>query len=129
MNPYLKYLGPEDKLHRSILDYIRLSYPKSVVAHPPNEGRRTRFERFKAKYLGISSGLPDILLFTPNVHGYNGLALEVKIKPNKMTTAQLEWHERLFQCRWQCACVYDLDGAMEVIDAYFDKSVVGSNSN
>lgn len=126
---YFNFLTKEDRLHHSILEFIKLSYPKAVVAHPPNEGRRTPFERFKAKYLGISSGLPDILIFTPNVHGYNGLALEVKIKPNRMTASQLKWHEQLFKCHWQCACVYDLDIAMEIIDTYFSKTIVGSNSN
>jgi len=128
MNPFEKYLSKEDLLHKSVLDFVRYKYPHAIIAHPPNEGKRTPFERFKTKWLGISSGLPDLMIFSPS-HSYFGLAIEIKVKPNKMTDSQLKWHENLFNCRWQCACVYNIDEAMDVINEYFNPATKKYGNN
>lgn len=118
MNPFEKYLGPEDRLHKAILDYIRFQYPKAVVAHVPNEGRRSPFERFKSSWLGVNSGVPDLLIFTPGKK-YAGLAIEVKAGRNKPSPNQEKWMERLWVCGWMAVWVNDFDKAKAQIDLYF----------
>lgn len=117
-NPFEKYLSSEDHTHRAILNYIKLQYPKAVVAHPANEGKRTPFEQFKIKWLGISAGLPDILIFTPGWE-YPGLAIEVKSKTGRVSGDQAEWILKLIICGWHARVVRDFDTAKVIIDDYF----------
>jgi hypothetical protein len=119
MNPFEKYLGPEDHTHRAILNYIGMQYKKAVVAHPANEGKRTKFEQFKIKWLGMKSGLQDILIFNP-IKGFTGLAIEVKVKGNKPTPNQLQWQAWLRECGWKAEVVYGFDEAKKIIDEYFN---------
>ena len=49
-NPYQKYLGKEDILQSSVMNYLKLNYPNVFAIHVPNEGKRSPFERYKFKY-------------------------------------------------------------------------------
>ena len=118
LNPYMHYLGPEDHLQRAVLNYLTMQYPNSLVAHPANEGKRSPFERFKLKYLGVSSGIPDILIFTPS-NKYSGLAIELKAGYNKPTKNQTEWLENLKLCNWYAVWPNDFDNCKIIIDQYF----------
>lgn len=119
-NPYLKYLGKEDKLQRAVLDYFKLQYPNAIIAHPANEGRRTKFEQFKLKYLGVKSGLPDILCFTPSGE-YNGLAIELKVGYNKPTQNQKTWLRLLDNCKWKAEWTNNFEDTKALIDTYFSQ--------
>ena len=61
-NPYEKYLGGEDKLQRAIINYLQMQYPNAIFTHPMNEGKRTKFEQYKMKYLGAKPN--TCLLYT-----------------------------------------------------------------
>lgn len=117
-NTFEKFLGIEDRTHKAILDYLKLQYPKAIVAHPANEGKRTPFEQFKIKWLGISPGLPDILVFTPS-NGYHGLVIEVKAKGKVPTREQKQWLYDLQLCGWQSTWVDNLDDGITCINEYF----------
>lgn len=120
MNPFDKYLGPEDKIHRAIMEFIRYQYPQAVVAHPPNGvgNRYSKLAAYKTKILGVSRGIPDILVFSPGLK-YAGLAIEVKAGKNKMTPEQVKWQNDLKACGWATGCVYSLDEAMALLRAHF----------
>jgi hypothetical protein len=117
-NPYDKWLGKEDVLQHKIIKYLEFNYPKSIWTHVGNEGRRTKFERFKIKYLGVKAGVPDVLIFTPNKK-YNGLAIELKIGYNKPTDTQKKWLSDLKKCNWFCCVQKDFDSAVNLINQYF----------
>lgn len=117
-NNFDKYFGNEDKLQHAVMQYVKAQYPKALIAHVPNEGRRTPFERYKVKYLGISKGIPDVLIFNPNKH-YNGLAVELKFGNNKMTKHQKEWLNRLNLLNWKTDCCYTFHETKDLIDNYF----------
>ena len=78
-NPYQKYLTKEHKLQHAVITYLKFNYPGKLFTHVPNEGKRSRWEQFLIKYLGVSPGVPDLMIFDPN-DKYNGLAIEFKIK-------------------------------------------------
>ena len=59
-NPFDKYLTKEDHLHLQVVEYLRWQYPNVLFGHWPNEGKRSPFERYKAKKLGMVKGWPDI---------------------------------------------------------------------
>jgi len=117
-NNYEKYLSKEDKLQNAVMTYFLTQYPTAYVIHPPNEGRRSPFERFKFKYLGGKSGIPDVLCFAPNAN-YSGLAIELKVGYNKPTENQKKALEALKMANWYADWVKSFDSAKELIDKYF----------
>jgi hypothetical protein len=121
-NNFEKFLGKEDKLQNAVMSYISLQHPKVLTIHVPNEGRRTPFERFKFKYLGGKSGIPDVLCFE-NRGGFSGLAIELKVGYNKPTESQLECLKMLEDGNWSAHWCSSFDKAKEVIDNYFDKRI------
>lgn len=121
-NNFERFLGKEDKLQNAVMSYINLQHPKVLTIHVPNEGRRTPFERFKFKYLGGKSGIPDILCFE-NRGGFSGLAIELKVGYNKPTESQLECLKMLENGNWSAHWCNSFDKAKEIIDNYFDKRI------
>ena len=117
-----KYLGNEDKLQHQVMNFIELQYPDALCAHVPNEGRRTPFERFKFKYLGGKSGIPDVLIFDCN-DTFNGLAIELKAGNNKATKNQLIWLDRLNAKGWATYCLNDFEKVVDVIKKYFGNEI------
>jgi len=114
----LRKCGPEAMLNASLVEYIKLQYPKALLIHVPNEGKRSYAERALAQALGMLSGVPDLLIFDPKGE-YNGLAIELKIKPNKTTKNQDIVLIKLKQRGWLSVVVYDLDEGIEIINQYF----------
>lgn len=108
-NPFLKYIGPEDILQHELIIWLQYQYPKLRYHHSPNEGKRSKFEQFKFKYLGSDSGFPDLIF--PELK----LVIELKIKPNKPTTSQLEWLWHFKNIGWRAEVCYTFEESMEVI--------------
>jgi len=118
-NPYLKYLGKEDILQHSVMEYMKNKYPDVYCIHVPNEGKRTPFMQFKFKYLGGKSGIPDILIFQQNKKGKCGLAIELKVGYNKPTKNQFEALENLKKGNWECHWLNDYEKTIQIINEYF----------
>jgi hypothetical protein len=119
-NPYHKYTSKEDHLQHQVMTYFAYQYPEALVFHPMNEGKRTRFERFKFKFLGGMAGVSDIICFTPNAFK-GGLAIELKVGSNKPTALQKVFLERLEKCNWEVHWCNTYEKAIEIIDNYFKK--------
>ena len=122
-NPFDKHLTKEDRLQVAICDYLDLQYPKTLYTHPHNEGKRTKFEQYKAKKLRMTPGIPDLLIFHTKPISLKqplrvGLALELKIKPNKPTENQNKCLQALNEQNWECHVVYDFESAKKIIDDY-----------
>lgn len=86
-----------------------------------NEGKRSNFEQFLAKYLGMRPGIPDLLIFEPRQgeeRFYTGLALEVKVHGNKPTPNQVEFIEDLRRKGWMVHVVHSLEEAVMVTREY-----------
>ncbi len=117
LNPFDKYLTNEDKMQNSVMNYTKLKYPKVLAAHIPNEGKRTPFERYKLKYLGAVSGMPDIMIFHQNSN-FSGLAIELKVGYNKPTENQKSCLKRLKKANWRAEWSNNLDDVLLLIDNY-----------
>lgn len=126
-NPFDRFLTPEDHLHSQVVTYLRYQYPKVFWMHVPNEGKRSKFEQYKAKKLGITAGVPDLLIFNrgfrnrpslSNVPDSSGLAIELKVKPNKVTANQEACMIKLQNVGWTCKVAYSFDEAKKTIDEY-----------
>lgn len=105
----------EDTLQKQVAKLLDLN--GFLWCHVANE-RKTSFQagrRLKDK--GVKSGVPDCLIF--NQKGiYNGLALELKIKPNKPTENQKKWMLELSILGWMCKVAYTFEEAEEIINNY-----------
>lgn len=122
-NPYLHFLGKEDHLQIQVLTYLSMQYPKVLWLHPPNEGKRSPFERYKAKKMGLTSGWPDIMIFKPKagINSFNaGLAIELKIKPNKLSDFQVRCLELLEEAGWVTEVCFDFEEAKRAIKNYME---------
>lgn len=120
-NPYEKYLSKEDRLQNAVMRYMAAQYPDILCIHVPNEGRRSPFERFKFKYLGGVSGVPDVLIFHQNANKC-GLAIELKVGYNKPTENQKNVLERLKNANWAACWVNTLDDAVKTINEYINEA-------
>jgi len=107
----------EDNLQKQVARYLDLN--KVLWCHVANE-RKTSIQagrRLKAK--GVKSGVPDCLIFKANKN-FTGLALELKVKPNKPTENQKKWLLELSLQGWECKVAYDFDEAINIIDKYLE---------
>lgn len=118
-NPFEKYLSKEDKLQRAVMNYIQLKHPKVFAIHVPNEGKRSPFERYKFKYLGGVSGVPDILIFHTNKNK-SGLAIELKVGYNKPTDNQKKCLKTLQNANWDAIWSNSFDEVINIIDKYIE---------
>ncbi|KKN59947.1 hypothetical protein LCGC14_0536970 [marine sediment metagenome] len=116
-NPFDKFLSKEQILHIQVCTYLELQYPKVFFIHPHNEGKRTPYERYLADKMRIRRGAPDILIFAKRGN-VSGLAIELKIKPNKSTQAQNDCLDKLSINGWWTKICWDFDGAKAIIDNY-----------
>ncbi len=116
---------PEDDLQRAVCQY--LDARKLLWCHVPNERSNER-ERMKLAGLGVKPGVPDVMIFSqPYAPGdakdwdKAGLAIELKIKPNKTTPAQDKWLADLEAEGWRTATCYDIDEVIAIVnDCYGD---------
>jgi hypothetical protein len=109
-NPFLKFMGPEDHLQHQVITWMKFQYPKIKYHHSPNEGKRSKFEQFKYVFLGSDSGFLDLLF--PSL----SLVIELKVKPNGPTKAQLEWLGFFKSIQWRAEVCYSFESSKKVIE-------------
>ena len=119
---FQKYLSKEDQLQNAVMTYIKVQHPHVLAIHVPNEGKRSSFERFKFKYLGGLSGVPDILIFNSN-QKYHGLAIELKVGYNKPTANQKQFLQDLTDLGWCAVWINSFDKAQDLIDNYLNNEL------
>lgn len=110
----------EDSLQIEVAEYLRSQYPKAMFCHCPNGGNRTAIEGARLKRMGVLNGMPDIMVFEQKHTSsfYRSLAIELKIKPNRLTPAQQDCLKQLEQRSWKIAVCWSFEEAKQVIDDY-----------
>lgn len=119
---FKKFLGKEQLLHKSICDYLDCKYPNVFYFHPHNESKRSPYERFLIKVMRLRPGIPDLLIPLPK-KGKNGMAVEFKIKPNKLTKNQLKIINILNSYNWNVIICYSFEEAKIHIDKYLEEKL------
>lgn len=126
-----EYLTPEDKAHKSLIEYLYRQYPKVMYIHCPNEGRRSKFESFKFKALGGRAGVSDFLIFDSSLSNkYKGLAIELKRSGFNLKNKKGEWLDEHVEKQayflieiqtkgWYGEFAIGFDEAKALIDRYF----------
>ena len=83
---------PEQATQHAVLDHLRWrSAPDLFAFHVPNGGYRSPVEAMVLKGLGVTPGVPDIII----VHAGKIFCLELKAEHGRVTPAQLDCHERM----------------------------------
>ena len=116
-HPYWKHIKGEDRLHAFCVAWLIDALPEALWMHPVNEGKRTPYEQFKVKVLGITSGMPDIMIFEPK-GTYHGLAIELKYGKNGLSANQVEILNKLASKNWYCAVVRTEEDFKKVVTDY-----------
>jgi hypothetical protein len=99
----------ETQIHIAIVKELRSR--GLLLLHCPNEGYRTPSEASRLRAMGVSAGVPDLLVFTDPP-----IAMEVKTPRGKLTDRQLEWLEALQAKGWRCFVVRSLADAIKILD-------------
>ena len=128
------YVGREEDFQCSAIALVRaIAHPKGVdpraIMHVPNGGQRNAIVAAKLKAQGTVPGFPDIMVFNPEGlyalsarEGWGdrkvGLALELKVWPNKPTEAQLSIHDLLRKAAWKVVVAYGIGEVEQAVKEY-----------
>ena len=105
----------EDDLQEATAKY--LDSLGVLWCHVANERRTSPQAGARLKRKGVKSGVPDCMVFEPKGM-FNGLAIELKIKPNKISVNQKDWITKLSLNNWFAVVCYDLDDVIETVQSY-----------
>jgi VRR-NUC domain len=110
-----KYLTQEDNIQIALIRWITYQYPQAVVLHIHNESKRSRFEVWKAKKMGMQKGASDLLIF------FNGksIAIELKSDKGKVKPEQIVWQTRFKESGHSAFICRGFDEAKQVIEMSF----------
>jgi hypothetical protein len=107
--------GSETQIHRAVIEHLRLrGQPDCVFFHVPNGGYRRPVEARILRGLGVTKGVPDLLLF----RGGRAYALELKSESGRPTPEQLAMLARLDAAGVFTAITHGLDRALRVLEAW-----------
>ena len=87
-----------------------------LMYHVPNEGKRQNGSVLKA--MGLRSGVPDLALPYPSVHGHHGLYIEMKYNKNTTTKEQREYVHMLQAAGYRAAVAYSAQEAKDIIRSH-----------
>ena len=129
------YQGTEEAFQVSAMGFVRrvvrtAGHAPECAMHVPNGGQRSAIVGAKLKASGVVRGYPDIMVFAPQVlPPINrrkevmvprvGLALELKVWPNKPTKDQEHIHNLLREAGWRVVTCWSLDAVISEVTAYF----------
>lgn len=121
--PLGAYIGKEDDFQASAITLVRaIAQSKGInpkaIMHVPNGGHRHIGTARKMHGMGVVRGYPDIMCHV-RLGLFTGLALELKVWPNKPTDDQLEIHELLRDAGWCVWVCYGLGEVEYIAEKYF----------
>jgi len=114
----------EDDLQIGCIDILNRT--NLTFCHVPNERQCSPQQGIRNKRKGVKPGVPDILIFDDFIfenNTFKGLAVEVKIPPNKLTRYQLEWFEKLSR-GWICVEVNTIEYFITILKNYYNIKVI-----
>ena len=83
----------EDRLQSDCFLWFHNSYPayRGLLFHVPNGGNRDAREGNKFKAMGVTPGIPDLILLLPN-QGGKIMGIEFKTSEGRVSPAQVKLH-------------------------------------
>lgn len=100
--------------------YAQGRYPGlKNLYHVPNEGKRSKAAASILKSMGLSSGVPDLILDYP-AGIYHGLRIEMKYGKNTPSDEQKKWLLRLQAAGYFVAVVWSANTAIALLTEYMN---------
>jgi hypothetical protein len=100
--------GKEDDLQVACMQWMKYAHPDVLAFHVPNGGKRNAREGAKFKRMGVLAGVPDVLILEPK-QGFNGFAVELKVKGGKLSKNQKDRLKEFAACNWKILVCYSFD--------------------
>jgi hypothetical protein len=105
----------EDQLQRSVLDHLRWrAVDGAFWFHVPNGGWRSPVEAMVFKSLGVTAGVPDLLI----VHDGGLFGLELKAEGGRVSEAQHATMEAMRRAGAIVAVAHGIDQALAQLEAW-----------
>lgn len=111
---------PEARIHMRAVAYMRryLSFllgPKTTAPffHCTNEGVATVQYRAKLRRMGLSPGMPDLVIVCETKQGHPGAALEIKAPRGRLSAAQRQWLDTWSGAGFDAVCTWGHRGTAD----------------
>jgi hypothetical protein len=106
---------PEQAIQRAVFQHIRArGVPGLVAIHVGNGGYRKPVEAAIMKRLGVTAGVPDILLW----YDHKSFALEIKSGSGRLSEHQIEMLSRLENAGVSTAVCHGLDASIKCLEGW-----------
>lgn len=104
---------PEQAIQKAVVQHLRLrGEPKVFFWSTPNEGKRGFVNAAALKAMGMTAGVPDLLI----LKGGNLHALELKAPGGRLTPSQRLVLDRMKECGAHVAVAHGLDEALVTLE-------------
>lgn len=111
----MKACRPEQEIQRALFQHLRLRGVDGLVAiHVPNGGYRKPFEAAVLKGLGVTAGVPDVLIW----HDGQSFAMELKSEGGTVSDSQRDILNRMSAAGVNCAICFGLNNAVRCLEAW-----------
>lgn len=104
---------PEQQIQKAVVQHLRLrAEPKVFFWSTPNEGKRGFVNAAALKAMGMTAGVPDLLILKAGILH----ALELKAPGGRLTPAQRLVLAHMENCGAQTAVAHSLDEALVTLE-------------
>jgi hypothetical protein len=104
---------PEQAIHQAVVAHLNMrAEPRVFFWHTPNEGKRGWVNAAALKAMGMTAGVPDLLILKAGqLH-----ALELKAPGGRLTPSQRGVIQRMIDCGAQASVAHSLDEALVTLE-------------
>jgi hypothetical protein len=104
---------PEQEIHKAVVAHLKArSEPKVFFWHTPNEGKRGWVNAAALKAMGMTAGVPDLLILKAG----QLYALELKASSGRLMPSQRGVMERMMECGALVAVARSIDEALVTLE-------------
>jgi hypothetical protein len=104
---------PEQQIHQAVVAHLKMrAEPRVFFWHTPNEGRRGWVNAAALKAMGMTAGIPDLLILKDG----RMYALELKAPGGRLTPSQRLIMGRMEECGAQVAAAHSIDEALVTLE-------------
>jgi hypothetical protein len=104
---------PEQEIHKAVVAHLKArSEPKVFFWHTPNEGKRGWVNAAALKAMGMTAGVPDLLILKAG----QLYALELKAPSGRLMPSQRGVMERMMECGALVAVARSIDEALVTLE-------------
>jgi hypothetical protein len=106
---------PEQQIHKAVVSHLNTRAESKVFFwHTPNEGKRGWTNAAALKAMGMTAGVPDLLILKSG----RMYALELKAPGGRLTPSQVLVMGRMQDCGAEASVAFSLDEALVTLECW-----------